>query len=223
LFSGKAKYFCIYPGDRGGDVSALQQRLGDLGYYTYEKATGYFGSITEQALKEFQAQSSLTIDAKAGKNTRSLLFSDTAPNWDGRSRIAAAAATAASSVSPIKKMLDFAKEQLGKKYVYSTEGPKTFDCSGLVYYVLKHTGISTARCSASGFSGVDSWEKISRSSLQPGDLVFFKSDDSSRISHTGIYLSDGDFINASSSDGIVKISALTGYYDRNFVTARRVY
>jgi cell wall-associated NlpC family hydrolase len=84
-------------------------------------------------------------------------------------------------------------------------------------------GISTARYSANGFSGVENWEKISRNSLQPGDLVFFKSDGSSRISHTGIYLSDGEFINASRSDGVVKISMMTGYYDRNFVMARRVY
>ncbi len=222
LFSGKAKHFCIYPGDRGGDVSVMQRRLGELGFYTYDKATGYFGAITEKALKEFQAQCGLTADAKAGKNTRALLFSDSAPKWDGNSRIAQAS-PAEAAVSPVDKLLGFAKQQLGKKYVYSTQGPKTFDCSGFVYYVLKHTGVSTARYSAKGFSGVESWEKISRKSLKPGDLVFFKSDKSSRISHTGIYVSDGEFINASSSDGVVKISSMTGYYDRNFVMARRVY
>jgi pyrroline-5-carboxylate reductase len=60
------------------------------------------------------------------------------------------------------------------------------------------------------------------SALCRNQFVIFKSDGSNRITHTGIYLKDGEFINASSSDGKVKISTLTGYYDRNFVRARRV-
>lgn len=223
LFSDKAKYFCLYPGARGSDVTKLQARLEELGFYTYEKTTGYFGTVTADALKEFQAQSKLIIDAKAGKNTRALLYSDEAEKWDGKDRVAQTSSSE-STEAPVDKMLVFAKQQIGKKYVFSTEGPSTFDCSGFVYYVLKYMGISTARYSASGFSSVDSWIKISsKDSLQPGDLLFFKSDTSSRISHTGIYLSGDEFINASSSDGKVKISTLTGYYDRNFMMARRIF
>ncbi len=222
LFSEDAKYFCIYPGDRGDDVSALQKRLSELGYYTFGRITGYFGPVTEQALMEFQAQSGISVDAKAGKNTRSILYSGSAAAWDGKDRVAGKPA-AEKSEEAVDRMLNFAKQQLGKKYSYSSEGPAAFDCSGLVYYVLKYMGISTARYSASGFSGVDSWIRISnKNALQPGDLLFFKSDKSERISHTGIYLSGGEFINASSSDGQVKISSLEGYYDRNFKLARRV-
>jgi len=54
LYSEEAKFFCIYPGDRGADVKNMQTRLQELGYYTYEHITGYFGSITETALKQFQ-------------------------------------------------------------------------------------------------------------------------------------------------------------------------
>jgi len=121
-------------------------------------------------------------------------------------------------------MLDFAMDQLGKKYVYSTEGPSSFDSSGLVYYVLKFMDVSTARCSASGFSAVDSWVMItSQGRLMPGDLVFFKSDSSDHISHTGIYIGNGKFIHASASGGSVMISSMTDYYSRNFVLARRVF
>lgn len=222
LYSGDAKYFCIYPGDKGDDVSGLQKRLMELGYYKSEDVTGYFGAMTEQALMEFQAQNGLVVDAKAGKNTRALLNSSLASPWDGASRVAGQTVQV-KPVSSVDKMLDFAKQQLGKKYSFSSEGPATFDCSGLIYYVLKYMGISTARYSASGFSGVDSWVRISKmSALQPGDLLFFQSDGSSRISHTGIYLQGGQFINASSSGGKVMISSLTGYYDRNFKFARRV-
>ena len=223
LFSGNAKSFCIYPGDRGADVKALQQRLYKLGYYTYDKITGYFGTATEHALKEFQAQNGLAVDAKAGKNTRALLYSSDAPEWDCIDRVSGNNADSVT-VSPVDKMLEFSGRQLGKEYAYSTEGPSTFDSSGLVYYVLKYIGISTSRLSASGFSEVDSWIKIDYlSSLQPGDLLFFKSDSSSRISHTGIYIGNGEFISASSSDRCVKVSTMTGYYDRNFALARRVF
>ncbi|MDD5016628.1 MAG: peptidoglycan-binding protein [Eubacteriales bacterium] len=225
LFSDDAKYFCIYPGDSGDDVISLQTRLCELGYYTYNNITGYFGTVTEEALKEFQAQNGLTADAKAGKNTRALLYSSDAPEWDGVDRIdTSTESDDSTSETTIEKMLSFAQEQLDKKYVYSTEGPTTFDCSGFVYYVLKYMGVSTARYSASGFSTVDSWEKIDdQGSLEPGDLLFFQSDGSTRISHTGIYLGAGEFIHASASGGCVKISSMTSYYDRNFVFARRVF
>ena len=224
LDSDDAKYFCIYPGDRGSDVEDLQSRLCDLGYYTYGAITGYFGTITEYALKEFQAQHNLYVDAKAGKNTRALLYSDDAQRWDGTVRAGGGDENPPPEQTNVEKMLIFANEQLDKPYVYSTEGPATFDCSGFVYYVLKYMGVSTPRYSASGFSNVDSWGLISgQSSLAPGDLLFFKSDSSTRIGHTGIYIGDNTFIHASSSGGCVKISTMTGYYDRNFVQGRRVF
>ncbi len=223
LASGNAKFYCIYPGDSGSDVEALQARLKELGYYQYESVTGYFGSVTEHAVMEFQAQCGLTVDAKAGKNTRALLYSGNAPVWDGVDRVAGGSQNT-SPPSSVDKMIDFAISQMDKKYVYSTEGPSSFDCSGFVYYVLKYMGVSTARYSASGFSSVESWVKISsQPSLKPGDLLFFKSDSSSRISHVGIYLGSGQFIHASASSGRVLVSTMSDYYSRNFVLARRVF
>jgi peptidoglycan hydrolase-like protein with peptidoglycan-binding domain len=223
LASEDAKYYCIYPGDKGTDVETLQSRLKELGYYTQGSVTGYFGTVTEQALREFQAQCGLKTDAKAGKNTRALLYSPDAPAWDGTDRVSGDSADS-QQVSQVDKMLDFSTAQLDKKYVYSTEGPASFDCSGFVYYVLKYMGVSTARCSASGFSANDSWVMItSQSSLLPGDLLFFKSDTDSRISHAGIYMGGGRFIHASASSGCVMVSSMADYYSRNFVLARRVF
>ncbi len=224
LDSEDAKYFCIYPGDKGSDVKSLQTRLSELGYYAYDSITGYFGTVTEHALKEFQAQHELSVDARAGKNTRALLYSDDAAPWDGTDRVSGSSDATEETQTSEEKMLSFAQQQLDKSYVYSTEGPTTFDCSGFVYYVLKYMGVSTSRNSASGFSEVESWKKIKTiDDLEPGDLVFFKSDSSSRIGHTGIYIGDDDFIHASSSGGCVKISSMTEYYNRNFVFGRRVF
>lgn len=222
LNSDDVKYYCICAGDSGSNVSKLQERLKKLDYFE-GNVTGYFGTLTTHALKEFQAQNRLAVDAKAGQNTRDLLFSKNAPKWDGKDRVAGENAEAQSTAS-IEKMITFASKQLGKPYVYATEGPGSFDCSGFVYYVLKYMGVSTTRYSADGFSKVESWIKISdRNTLVPGDLLFFTADSGSRINHTGIYLGDNQFIHASSSGECVRISTLKDYYDRNFSLARRIF
>jgi peptidoglycan hydrolase-like protein with peptidoglycan-binding domain len=222
LNSENAKSYCIYPGDRGDDVLKLQLRLSELGYFS-GTATGYFGTVTADALKEFQAQNELVVDAKAGKNTRSRLFSDDAVSWDGTDRVVDET-TRPQTESETDKMLVFANEQLGKPYVYASEGPSSFDCSGFVYYVLKYMGVSTKRCSADGFSKIENWTKINdRNALIPGDILFFQSDGNTRISHAGIYLGDNTFIHASSSNASVIVSSMSDYYDRNFTFARRIY
>ena len=120
-------------------------------------------------------------------------------------------------------VIKLAKSKLGCKYVWSTEGPNTFDCSGFVYYTLKSSGVSVSRLNAAGFSQVSSWAKVSSiGNLQKGDLVFFRSPSSSRVSHTGIYIGGGEFIHAASGKGKVVISDInSNYYKSNFVVGRR--
>ena len=123
-------------------------------------------------------------------------------------------------------LISVASAMLGKPYSWSDESPsKGFDCSGLVYFSLRTCGVSTSRYSASGFSSVSKWAEItSIGDLQKGDLLFFKNDTSSRVSHTGIYAGGGKFIHASSSAGKVITSSIsTSYWTRNFVNARRVF
>lgn len=123
-------------------------------------------------------------------------------------------------------LVSVATAMLGRPYSWSEESPsKGFDCSGLVYFSLRTCGVSTSRYSASGFSSVSKWTEItSTGDLQKGDLVFFKNDTSTRVSHTGIYTGGGKFVHASSSSGKVIISSIsTSYWTRNFVNARRVF
>ena len=80
----------------------------------------------------------------------------------------------------------------------------------------------TRRLNASGFSQVSSWEKItSINKLKRGDLIFFKSDSSDRVSHVGIYLGGNKMIDASSSEGEVVKRSLGSWSRRNFVCGRR--
>jgi peptidoglycan hydrolase-like protein with peptidoglycan-binding domain len=218
LASGHASYLCLYPGDQGPDVARLQGRLLALGY-DCGRASGCFDAGTEKAVMEFQAQNGLVVDGKAGKATRLLLGSSGAP-WDGVER--ARAVSSAGDDASVDKMLRFAASLQGRKYVYSTEGPSTFDSAGFVYYVLRYMGATLTRDSAARFSETESWEKITDiRALMRGDLIFFTS--GSGVSHAGIYLGEDRFIHASASNGDVTVSRLAGSYESHFSMARRVF
>jgi peptidoglycan DL-endopeptidase CwlO len=85
--------------------------------------------------------------------------------------------------------LRFALTKLGDPYVWGGAGPNDFDCSGLVMWAYAQVGISLDH-----FTG-DQWnegEHISRSQLEPGDLVFFFQD----IGHVGMYIGNGMMVDA---------------------------
>ncbi len=124
--------------------------------------------------------------------------------------------------SKIDKFIKAANSKIGCEYVLGDSGPKTFDCSGFVTWCLRQAGVKTSRLNAEGFSKVSRWKNITKmSDLKRGDLLFFKSDSSSRVSHTGIYIGGNTMIDASSSNGKVVKRALSSYFKRNFVNARR--
>jgi peptidoglycan DL-endopeptidase CwlO len=88
-----------------------------------------------------------------------------------------------------EQALRWALTRLGDAYVWGAAGPTTFDCSGLVMWAYAHVGISLQH-----FTG-EQWnegEHISRSQLEPGDLVFFFQD----ISHVGMYVGNGMMVDA---------------------------
>lgn len=61
-------------GSKGTEVKTVQTTLKKLGYFTYPKATGYYGSITELAVKHFQKANGLYSDGIVGKKTMAVLF-----------------------------------------------------------------------------------------------------------------------------------------------------
>lgn len=108
----------------------------------------------------------------------------------------------------------------GYPYVYGTNGPNTFDCSGFVQYVYKHFGISLSRSSS---TQANDGVYVSKSDLQPGDVLIFRDTSNSRIGHVGLYIGGGQFIHASTSKTGVKISSLdAGAYQQRYVCARRI-
>lgn len=123
-----------------------------------------------------------------------------------------------------KKVVDLAKQHLGKKYVWGANGPNSFDCSGLTKYVYAKVGVTLERVS---YNQATQGIKVDKSKLQAGDLVFFSginsSSKSAKISHVGIYIGNGQFIHAANSNrGVVIDDLNSDYYKTHYVTARRV-
>ena len=113
-----------------------------------------------------------------------------------------------------------AMQHLGKSYLWGAEGPNSFDCSGFTQYVFKNVvGINLPRVSReqSKFGTA-----VSKSNLQKGDLLFFDTDRNGSVNHVGIYISNNEFIHASSGARKVVISQLNSFYNSTYINARRV-
>lgn len=118
------------------------------------------------------------------------------------------------------KIVNYAKQFLGYRYVYGGSSPSTgFDCSGFAQYVFKQCGYTIGRTTTQ--QNQNGTRIGSRSDLKPGDLVLFASGGS--FTHTGIYIGNGQFIHASNASTGVIISSLSeSYYSARFVCGRRI-
>ncbi len=96
-----------------------------------------------------------------------------------------------------------ARAQLGKPYVWAAEGPGSFDCSGLTLYSWRAAGVSLPHSSR---MQINSGTQVSRSALQPGDLVFFGSPS---IHHVGIYVGGGQMIHAPQAGDVVRYASIS--------------
>ena len=132
-----------------------------------------------------------------------------------------AVVTDSTEITKGSEIVAYAMQFEGCPYVYGAAGPKSFDCSGLTKYVYAHFGYTLNR------SASDQWYNgtaVSKSELQPGDLVLFNSGNRNKnATHVGIYIGGGEFIHASTSTTGVIISDLnSNYYTSVYVGARRI-
>ena len=107
-------------------------------------------------------------------------------------------------------------------YRFGGKNPEAgLDCSGMVTYVFKQAVGLTVTGSAATIA--QKGREVPKSELRPGDLVFFNTMHRA-FSHVGIYIGDGRFINAPSTNGKVRIDRLENtYYAQRFESVRRYF
>ncbi len=127
---------------------------------------------------------------------------------------------ATGKVSAGQRVVQIAEQFLGLPYVYGGSTPAGFDCSGFTSYVFKQMGYTLNRVSADQiYNGVP----VSKSELQPGDLILFKKQGASRIHHVGIYVGDGMMIHSPQTGDVIKYASIVnGYYNSCYYAARRI-
>ncbi|MEK1829258.1 NlpC/P60 family protein [Priestia megaterium] len=197
-------------GMKGSAVSSLQQKLKNKGYFS-AGVTGYFGSITTSAVKSFQRANGLLVDGEAGPDTLNKLNSSSSSS--SKPSTSTGSSTSSSSAS---KVISYGKRFMGTPYVWGGSTPSGFDCSGFLNYVYRNAvGVNLPRTVAAIYQ---TGTRVS--SPQPGDIVFFETYKPG-ASHAGIYLGNGQFLNASSSQGVTISSMSNSYWSKRYLGAKR--
>src|SRR5918999_555412 len=157
--------------------------------------------LRQHLIEQRQAERAAAEQAQApAPSTPSAPDTPSAPNPPPVSGSGASAAIAA------------AESVLGVPYVYGGASPQTgFDCSGLTMWAWAHAGVSLPHSSQMQYASLP---HVSRSQLQPGDLVFFYNP----ISHVALYVGGGMMISAPHTGAVVSRVAV---YWEHFVGAAR--
>lgn len=161
----------------------------------------------QQAETQAQAAANRTTSKKNVSN------SNTATSENINSTIAATAtATAIETNSSLgQQIVTYAMQFIGNPYVYGgTSLTNGADCSGFVQSVYNHFGISLPR--TSGEQGQSGTDVGGIGNAQPGDLVWYSG-------HIGIYIGNGQIVNASTPSTGIKVSN-AGY--RAILSVRRI-
>lgn len=116
----------------------------------------------------------------------------------------APAATVPAGSGGMDEVIAYARAQIGKQYVWGGEGPNGFDCSGLVMMAYRQIGINLPHSSSMQYVG---GTKVPLSQLRPGDLVFYGASGETNH-HVGIFIGNGQMINALNSRAGIRIDSI---------------
>lgn len=115
-------------------------------------------------------------------------------------------------------LYNFINDWFGTHYRMGGTTKKGIDCSAFTSLLL--ASVYTLTLPRTAREQYHICEHINKENLMSGDLVFFNT--RGGVSHVGVYLTNGNFVHSSSSDG-VKISNLhDDYYSRKFISGGRV-
>ena len=112
-----------------------------------------------------------------------------------------------------------ARSFIGVPYLWGGDSAdEGFDCSGFTMAVYQYNGLMLPHSSR---DQSEMGNPVGRSRLEKGDLVFFNTNNSGKVSHVGVYIGGGRFIHAPGRGRKIGIESLDGkYYSRNYAGGR---
>lgn len=110
-------------------------------------------------------------------------------------------------------IVSYAMQYVGYPYTWGGTDPVNggADCSGFIYYVLKHFGINYGRLTSAGWRSVG--QEVSYDNIQPGDIVCYQG-------HVAIYAGGGVIVEAQSTSAGITCNRSVNCH--NIITIRRV-
>ncbi|MGW3623874.1 C40 family peptidase [Streptomyces sp. NPDC000880] len=121
-------------------------------------------------------------------------------------RTTLSASSNTSATGSAATVVGFLKAQLGDAYVMGASGPNSWDCSGLVQAAFRTVGVNLPRVSQDqSVAGT----QVGTSNLQVGDILYWGGAGSAY--HTGVYIGDGQYLDAANPGKGVVIQDLSGY------------
>ncbi len=205
--TGYASSMEFREGDVGKDITAIQVKLKEQGYYK-NKIDGRFTKEVTKSVKSFQSVKKLKTTGIVDEKTyteligKPLLWKNEPLTGNGQGG----------------KITDLATKFVGVPYKWAGVTPKGFDCSGFIWYVFDKNSIHLPRTADVQYKA---GKPVARGSLQKGDLVFFSTYEAGP-SHVGIYIENGKFIHASSSKGVMVSNLADSYWKPRYLNARRM-
>lgn len=132
-------------------------------------------------------------------------------------------ATGGADLKPhigIPEMVQFSHRFLGLPYTWGGSSSFGYDCSGFVQMLMRQRGYLIPR-DADVQAAWSGFEPVKASALRAGDVLFFGSH--GKITHTGMFIGQGRFIQATTHDHpVIQISPLDAYWRKLLVAERRV-
>ena len=234
-------------GDEDETVKRVQELLSKYGYLVSGNVTGYYGEITENAVKSFQRQNGLSADGMVGVQTMAKLTgndvkkapanssggssssgssgnrggssggSSSGSSSGGGSSSSGGGGAVINDSSGVSRLISVARSKIGCPYVWGAKGPNSFDCSGFVYWCLNQAGVRQSYLTSSGWRSVGKYQKITSFSSLQAGDIIVVN------GHVGIVSGPGTVIDASSSHGRVVERGLSSWWQNNFICGWRIF
>jgi len=124
----------------------------------------------------------------------------------------------------LKKVIFQLQKQIGKPYVWGGQTPEEgFDCSGLVFYAFNPVLSRNLPRTANGMFQDRTLRPIRQEKLRRGDLVFFNINQRPGADHVGVYIGEGQFIEAPRTGLTIRVSQLSdAFWQDHYLGARRI-